>query len=168
MKSISSSLRHCRALPPPTPCAPHLALTDPLPSLARNITTRRKNGSHLQLDLDYPVSTPLLLQLATPCPPLCLLCPFASLTRCARRQVLPLVVALVVLSIIGFVLYQVYLSATKFRESASERMGKKNVVFTKDGVRVGVKQIQNEKYVDTTQSWVVKAWNLGNSKDDEL
>ncbi|KAF4512088.1 hypothetical protein G6O67_001270 [Ophiocordyceps sinensis] len=84
------------------------------------------------------------------------------------RQVLPLVVALVVLSIIGFVLYQVYLSATKFRESASERMGKKNVVFTKDGVRVGVKQIQNEKYVDTTQSWVVKAWNLGNSKDDEL
>ena len=46
-------------------------------------------------------------------------------------------------------------------------MGKKNVVFTKDGVRVGVKHVQNEKYVDATQSWVVKAWNLGNSKDDE-
>ena len=48
-------------------------------------------------------------------------------------------------------------------------MGKKNVVFTKDGVRVGVKQVQNEKYVDATQSWVVKAWNLGNApKDEEL
>lgn len=39
-------------------------------------------------------------------------------------------------------------------------MGKKNVVFTRDGVKVGVKSIQNESYVDKTQSWVVKAWNL--------
>lgn len=95
-------------------------------------------------------------------------CALASLTGCARRQVLPLVIVVVILSIIGLVLYQVYLSVTKIRQSASERMGKKNVVFTKDGVRVGVKQIQNEKYVDTTQSWVVKAWNLGSSRDEEL
>lgn len=53
------------------------------------------------------------------------------------------------------------------RETASERMGRKNVVFTKDGVRVGVKHVQNEKYVDTTQSWVVKAWNLGQTREDE-
>lgn len=46
-------------------------------------------------------------------------------------------------------------------------MGKKNVVFTKDGVRVGVKHVQNENYVDATQSWVVKAWNLGSARDDE-
>lgn len=46
-------------------------------------------------------------------------------------------------------------------------MGKKNVVFTKDGVRVGVKHVQNEKYVDKTQSWVVKAWNLGQPKQEE-
>lgn len=63
-------------------------------------------------------------------------------------------------------LYQVYDSATKFRDTASERMGKKNVVFTKDGMRVGVKNVQNERYVDKTQSWVVKAWNLGQSKPD--
>ncbi|PNY25433.1 Uncharacterized protein TCAP_04621 [Tolypocladium capitatum] len=83
------------------------------------------------------------------------------------RQLLPLVIALIILSAIGWVLYQVYLSATKIRETASERMGKKNVVFTKDGVRVGVRHVQNEKYVDATQSWVVKAWNLGSSKEDE-
>ncbi|RDA82844.1 hypothetical protein CP532_0944 [Ophiocordyceps camponoti-leonardi (nom. inval.)] len=81
-------------------------------------------------------------------------------------QVLPLVIALVVLSVIGWVLHQVYLSASKFRDSASERMGKKNVVFTKDGVRVGVKHMQNEKYVDNTQSWVVKAWNLSGAQDN--
>lgn len=47
-------------------------------------------------------------------------------------------------------------------------MGKKDVVFTKDGLRVGVKQVQNEDYVDRTQSWVVKAWNLsGEAAKDE-
>lgn len=48
---------------------------------------------------------------------------------------------------------------------ASERMGKKNVVFTKDGVKVGVKQVKTENYVDATQSWFVKAWNLGTAQD---
>lgn len=39
-------------------------------------------------------------------------------------------------------------------------MGSKNVVLTRDGMRVGVRQVQNESYVDKTQGWVVKAWNL--------
>lgn len=46
-------------------------------------------------------------------------------------------------------------------------MNKKNVVFTRDGVRVGVKDIKNEKYVDTTQGWVVKAWNLASTEKEE-
>ena len=52
-------------------------------------------------------------------------------------------------------------------ETASERMGKKNVVFTKDGMRVGVKQVKNENYVDATQNYVVKAWNLGQAQEQE-
>lgn len=39
-------------------------------------------------------------------------------------------------------------------------MQKKNVVFTKDGMKVGVKEMKTENYVDTTQSFLVKAWNL--------
>ncbi|KAG6245053.1 hypothetical protein E4U23_005689 [Claviceps purpurea] len=81
-------------------------------------------------------------------------------------KLVPLLIAIVFVSSIGWVLYQVYDSATKIRDTASERMGKKNVLFTKDGVRVGVKDVQNEKYVDKTQSWVVKAWNLGQLKPD--
>lgn len=81
-------------------------------------------------------------------------------------KLIPLLIAVIFVSAIGWVLYQVYDSATKIRDTASERMGKNNVVFTKDGVRVGVKHVQNEKYVDKTQSWVVKAWNLGQSKPD--
>jgi len=46
-------------------------------------------------------------------------------------------------------------------------MGNKNVVFTKDGMRVGVKHVETEKYVDATQSWVVKAWNLHNSGSNQ-
>jgi hypothetical protein len=39
-------------------------------------------------------------------------------------------------------------------------MQSKNVVFTKDGLKVGVKEMKTENYVDTTQSFLVKAWNL--------
>ncbi|KAH7157206.1 hypothetical protein EDB81DRAFT_789141 [Dactylonectria macrodidyma] len=80
----------------------------------------------------------------------------------ALSQVLPLLIFFVIIGAGSWVGYQVYLSAAKIQETASERMGKKNVVFTKDGMRVGVKQMKNENYVDATQSWVVKAWNLGN------
>ncbi|KAG5937771.1 hypothetical protein E4U59_004193 [Claviceps monticola] len=90
----------------------------------------------------------------------------SDVVRWEKEKIIPLLIAIVFVSAIGWVLYQVYDSATKIRDTASERMGKKNVLFTKDGVRVGVKDVQNEKYVDKTQSWVVKAWNLGQLKPD--
>ncbi|KAJ6780896.1 hypothetical protein PWT90_05556 [Aphanocladium album] len=80
-------------------------------------------------------------------------------------QILPLIVALSVVGAIGFVLYHVYLSVTKMGDAASQKMGKKNVVFTKDGMRVGVKNKSNEKYVDKTQKYVVKAWNLSQQQE---
>lgn len=46
-------------------------------------------------------------------------------------------------------------------------MGKKDVVFTKEGVRVGVKHVETEKYVDRTQQYVVKAWDLAAAKKEE-
>jgi hypothetical protein len=39
-------------------------------------------------------------------------------------------------------------------------MQSKNVVLTKDGLKVGVKEVRTESYVDTTQTFLVKAWNL--------
>ncbi|CRJ79755.1 hypothetical protein HYQ45_007520 [Verticillium longisporum] len=82
-------------------------------------------------------------------------------------QLIPLIITLLVLGALAWVCWQVYLSVVKIQGAASERMGKKNVVFTKDGVRVGVKHVANEKYVDQTQSWVVKAWNLGGGKIED-
>ncbi|KAK9772704.1 hypothetical protein AB5N19_14285 [Seiridium cardinale] len=78
-------------------------------------------------------------------------------------QVVPLVILLIVLAGAAFVGYQIWIAVTKVEQQARDKMAKKNVVFTKDGMRVGVKHVEQEKYVDATQSWVVKAWNLRNS-----
>ncbi|KAK8084519.1 hypothetical protein PG997_005790 [Apiospora hydei] len=59
-----------------------------------------------------------------------------------------------------FVGYHIWASVGKIQQSAADRMARKNVVFTKDGMRVGVKQMEQERYVDATQSWFVKAWNM--------
>ncbi|KAI8965533.1 hypothetical protein F5Y11DRAFT_294161 [Daldinia sp. FL1419] len=86
----------------------------------------------------------------------------AEVKSSTLRQLLPLLIILVILGGIAFVGYQIYLGATKIRDSTEKRLAKKNLVFTRDGLKVGVKYVEEEKYVDATQSWVVKAWNLGN------
>ncbi|KAI0121668.1 hypothetical protein BJ170DRAFT_132253 [Xylariales sp. AK1849] len=76
-------------------------------------------------------------------------------------QILPLLILLVFLAGAAWVGYQIYLTAGKIEQQSRDKMAKKNVVFTKDGLRVGVKHVEQERYVDATQSWVVKAWNMG-------
>lgn len=70
------------------------------------------------------------------------------------------------MSVAGWVGYNVYLSAREIRASAKSSMSKSNVVLTRSGARVGVRHIEDEKYVDKTQGWVVKAWNMGESTED--
>lgn len=81
-------------------------------------------------------------------------------------KILPLIILLTVVSVAGWVGYNIYLSACDIRASAKSSMSKKNVVFTRDGVKVGVRHIEDEKYLDKTQRWVVKAWNMGESTED--
>lgn len=80
-------------------------------------------------------------------------------------QLLPLVIFFAVVTGAAWVGYQIYLSVTQMRGQVSERMGKKNVVFTKDGLKVGVKHVQQEGEVDATQRYLVNAWNLSSNKD---
>ncbi|KAF5876703.1 uncharacterized protein Bfra_003109 [Botrytis fragariae] len=80
--------------------------------------------------------------------------------RSALSKLLPLLVFLIVLAAFAFVGYQVYLVTQQVSKSASDKMASKNVSFTKDGVKVGVKELKNESYVDKTQGFLVKAWNL--------
>lgn len=46
------------------------------------------------------------------------------------------------------------------RGHVEQRMSKRNLVFTRDGLQVGVRHVENEREVDATQSYFVKAWNL--------
>lgn len=69
-------------------------------------------------------------------------------------------VLLIVLLAFAFVAYHMYVFVQKISAAASDKMQSKNVVFTKDGVKVGVKELKTESYVDKTQGFMVKAWNL--------
>ena len=58
--------------------------------------------------------------------------------------------------------YHVYLSALQIGNHTAQHMERKNLAFSKDGgLRVGVKEVGDETYLDRTQSWFVKAWELG-------
>ncbi|KAL2107458.1 hypothetical protein VUR80DRAFT_5179 [Thermomyces stellatus] len=75
-------------------------------------------------------------------------------------QLIPLALLTVFLGALGVVGYYIYQSAVEIRGAAEERMSRRNINFSKDGMRVGVRPIGNESYVDRTQRWVVKAWEL--------
>lgn len=81
-----------------------------------------------------------------------------------RSQLFPLVVFFAVLAGAAWVGWHIYLSVSKMSGHLSDRMGKSNVVFTKDGVRVGVKHVADENEVDATQRYFVNAWNLSANK----
>ena len=87
-------------------------------------------------------------------------CPFRHRTDIAHSKLLPLIILFVVVGVFAFVGYHLYLTAQKISDTTSKKMQDKNVVFTKDGMKVGVKELKTESYVDKTQGFLVKAWNL--------
>ncbi|KAL2268142.1 hypothetical protein VTJ83DRAFT_2988 [Remersonia thermophila] len=75
-------------------------------------------------------------------------------------SLLPLLIALAIVGAIAWVVYQIYLTLLRAQAETMQKMESSNVALSRDGVRVGVRNVGHEKYVDQTQSWVVKAWNL--------
>ncbi|RHZ67549.1 uncharacterized protein CDV56_109555 [Aspergillus thermomutatus] len=67
-----------------------------------------------------------------------------------------LVVAVIVLSVVGYIAYSIVQEVSKNTRS---KMEKKNVMFTKDGMKVGVRELSEEDYVDRSQSILVNMWN---------
>lgn len=65
----------------------------------------------------------------------------------------PLLILFTILGILGFVGYVVYTISNDIADKTSQKMQKKNIVVTKDGMKVGVKEIREESYVDTTQRY---------------
>ncbi|KAJ5130660.1 uncharacterized protein N7515_006699 [Penicillium bovifimosum] len=75
------------------------------------------------------------------------------------RNLVPLVLLLVfvgILAAVGFVVYSIMQDVSK---NTREKMERKNIAFTKDGMKVQVKEVKDEAYKDRTQSVLVNMWN---------
>ena len=66
-------------------------------------------------------------------------------------NILPLILLLLfvaVLAVVGFVVYKIVQDVSK---NTREKMERKHMVFTKDGMKVQVKEIKDEQNKDRTQ-----------------
>ncbi|KAH0387503.1 hypothetical protein KCU92_g1669, partial [Aureobasidium melanogenum] len=72
----------------------------------------------------------------------------------AIANLLPLVILFVFVGAFAFVGYQMYLWTNDLANHGKKTMEKKNVMFTKDGMKVGVKEMSEEEYADRTQRCV--------------
>ncbi|KAF2455340.1 hypothetical protein BDY21DRAFT_73599 [Lineolata rhizophorae] len=78
----------------------------------------------------------------------------------ALGNLFPLVVLFIVVGVGAYVGYSIYLWSNELTDRGKRKLEKKNVVFSKNGMKVGVKEVRTEDYEDKTQSVLVKAWNL--------
>ncbi|EGD97082.1 hypothetical protein TESG_04501 [Trichophyton tonsurans CBS 112818] len=85
----------------------------------------------------------------------------------ALSRLLPviLVILLVVaLAAIGLVIYSI---AMDVKDNTKKKMEKKNVAFSREGAKVGVKEMQAEEYQDRTQSVLVNMWENSRYRSDQ-
>ncbi|KAF2134577.1 hypothetical protein P153DRAFT_362336 [Dothidotthia symphoricarpi CBS 119687] len=77
----------------------------------------------------------------------------------ALGNLVPLVILFLLVAGAAWVGYQVYIYSNELAERGARKMEKKNVVFTKDGAKVGVKEVSAEEYAEKTQKAFVQTWN---------
>lgn len=58
---------------------------------------------------------------------------------------------------VGFIIYGV---VTDIASKTSKKMEDHNVSVGKDGLKIAVKEVKHEDYVDSTRNVLVQAWNL--------
>lgn len=68
-----------------------------------------------------------------------------------NRSLVPLIILVVVVGIVAFVGYVAYSIAQDVSKTTREKMEKKHMVFSRDGMKIGVKEIDAERENDRTQ-----------------
>ena len=66
-------------------------------------------------------------------------------------QLVPLILLFFGVAVAGVIGFVVYTIATDIADKTSQKMEKKNVTFGKEGMKIGVKEVKTENYVDQTQ-----------------
>ena len=69
----------------------------------------------------------------------------------AKHNIVPLIILLLVVGILAAVGYVAYSIAQGVSKTAREKMERKHIAITKDGMKVQVKEINDEEYKDNTQ-----------------
>ena len=75
----------------------------------------------------------------------------ASPPSSTLAKIFPLLLLVLVLAVVAFVGFQVYCAANDIASSAGKKLEEKQIICSRDGVKVSVKQVGDEKYVDKTQ-----------------
>lgn len=71
------------------------------------------------------------------------------------RNLIPLILLLVFVGVIAAVGFVVYSIVQDVGKSTREKMERKNIAFTKDGMKVQVREVKDEAYKDRTQRCVL-------------
>lgn len=72
----------------------------------------------------------------------------------AKASLVPLAILFVVILVLAAVGYIAYSIVQEVSNNTREKMEKRNVMFTKDGMTVGVKEMKDEDYKDRSQRLV--------------
>lgn len=91
--------------------------------------------------------------------PLIKLKPISEIQRMGLKKLIPLFVLVVVVGILAFVGLVVYSIVEEVSTKAREKIEKKNILITKGGLKVGVKELRDEEYRDRSQKVLMSVWN---------
>ncbi|KAB8079570.1 hypothetical protein BDV29DRAFT_164662 [Aspergillus leporis] len=72
----------------------------------------------------------------------------------ARGSLVPLIIFLVVVSVLAVIGYITWSIVQEVTRNTRSKMEKKNVIWTKEGMKVGVKELNDEDYKDRSQRFV--------------
>lgn len=72
----------------------------------------------------------------------------------AKNNLLPVVILFVIVGLLAFVGFVAYTIVQDISNKTKAKMEKKHVIFSKDGMKVGVKEINDEEYKDRSQRCV--------------
>ncbi|QKX56191.1 uncharacterized protein TRUGW13939_03291 [Talaromyces rugulosus] len=77
----------------------------------------------------------------------------------AKNSLFPIIVLFTVIGILALIGFVVYSIVQDISNKTKANMEKKNIKFSKDGMKVSMKEVNDEDYKDQTQSVLVNVWN---------
>lgn len=73
----------------------------------------------------------------------------------AKNSIVPVVILLLVVFLFAVVGFVVYTVIQDISDKTKAKMEKKNIQFSKDGMKVSMKEVRDEDYKDQTQRFVI-------------